>query len=151
LGATLATPAGADGVTTDKAGHFSAKFPSTPVETQVPSTVGSVRFVLHLASVRTPDLVAVEEADFTPSLPASSFDTNLRSTLGGFAATSGLTLVSQSATTFQGHAARKGEFSGPAGEQYEMVAFMTDGGREYMLVGPTGTYDELAASFTILP
>jgi hypothetical protein len=107
--------------------------------------------VLHLASVRTPDLVAAEEADFTPGLPASSFDTNLRATLGGFAGTSGMTLVSQSATTFQGHAARKGEFASPTGEQYEMVAFMTDGSREYMLVGPTGTFDELAASFTVLP
>ena len=121
------------------------------METEVPSTVGNARFVLHLASVRTPDLVAVEEADFTPALPASSFDTNLRATLGGFAATSGMTVVSQSVTTFQGHAALKGEFSSSTGEQYEIVAFMTNGTREYMLVGPAGTYDELAASFTALP
>ena len=149
-GAALAAPAGADGVTIYKAGHFSAKFPSTPEETQIPNTIGDVHVLLHIASVRSPYLVAVEEVDFTPELPVSSFDTNLRTTLGGFAATSGMTLVSQSTTTFQGHAARKGEFTNPSGDQFEMVAFMSGGHREYVLVGPTGSYNELAASFTML-
>jgi hypothetical protein len=147
----LAAPAGANGVTTYKAGHFSATFQSTPEETQIPTSIGNVHVLLHVASVRTPDLEAVEEADIDPALPDSAVDTNLRTTLGGFATTSGMTLVSQSVTTFQGHAARKGEFSSPTGEQYEMVAFMIDNHREYVIVGPTGTYDELVASFTLLP
>lgn len=138
-------------MTTYKAGHFSAKFQSTPEETQVPSYIGGVHFTLHLATVRAPDVEAVEEVDIEPALPDSAVDATLRSTLGGFAATSGTTLVSQSVTKFQGHAARTGEFTSPTGVQYEMVAFTTNGHREYVIVGPIGVYDELAASFKSLP
>lgn len=148
----LAAPAGPDGVTTYKAAHFSAKFPSTPVETQVPTSVGNLHFVIHLAAVRAPNLEMIEEADFSPALPDSAIDTNLRATLASFAASAGMTLVSQSVTTFQGYPARHGSISSATGQQFDAIAFITGGSREYMLVGPTGSaYDALAASFTILP
>lgn len=151
-GTELAAPAGADGVTTYTAGHFSAKFLSTPVETQIPSTFANYRFILHLAIVRTPNVEAVEEEDYTPSIPASAMDGALRETLASFGASSGMTLVAQSVTTFQGQGARHGTFSSTTGQQFDVVAFFLGDNREYLLVAPSGsTYDDLAASFTVLP
>jgi hypothetical protein len=147
----LATPAGADGVTTYEAGHFAAKFPSTPAETQLPSTFANYRFVLHLAIVRIPDVEAVEEEDYTPSIPASATDGALRETVASFGASSNMTLVSQSVSTFQGHAARHGTFTASTGQQFDLVAFFLGDNREYVIVAPSGAaFDLLAASFKVV-
>jgi hypothetical protein len=146
------TVVGADGVTTYKAGHFSAKFPSTPEETQVPGAFANYRFVVHLAIARAPSVEAVEEEDYTPSITTAAMDAALRETMASFGASSGMTLVSQSVTAFQGHVARHGAFSSTTGQQFDVVAFFLGDNREYVIVAPSGSsYDDLAASFTSLP
>ena len=79
-------------------------------------------------------------------------DGALRETLASFGASSGMTLVAQSVTTFQGQGARHGTFSSTTGQQFDVVAFFLGDNREYLLVAPSGsTYDDLATSFTGLP
>jgi hypothetical protein len=151
-GPVQATPAGADGRTTYKAAHFAARFPSTPFEDEVPGSFGGSRFTLRLAIVRTPHLLEVAENEIEPALPQSTVDSNLRATLTSLASSSGMTLDSQQATTFQGQPARRGSLASPTGQTFDAIAAMYNRGREYLLLAPTGAaFDDLVASFEALP
>jgi hypothetical protein len=103
-------------------------------------------------AVVTPTEV-VEEAQINPGLPPSSFDANLRAVLGTFAgSSSGAVLTSETAITFQGKAARKGQFSVADGVPLTVLAFMNGPNRLYVLAAPAGArFGALAASLVLLP
>jgi hypothetical protein len=133
-------------------------FPSRPVFHDIPASVGDTRYTMHIAVGQIDTAVAtsaevVEEAQISPGLPPSSFDANLRAVIGTFAGSnSRAALTSETSTTFQGEAAREGQFSITDGLPLTVLAFMDGPNRLYVLSAPAGAlFDALAASLVLLP
>jgi len=131
--------------------HFSERFPSTPVETQEPGSFGGVRFTVYIAAVVSPQRMLVGSQIIGARLPAGQEDVALRSAVGSFAGTSGLSLARQQSTTFQGYPARQANLTDADGNSYTFLAFVYNGTRLYMIFGPSGDpFDSLTANFTAL-
>jgi hypothetical protein len=113
---------------------------------------------MHIAGVTihlpdgTTSAEVVEEADISPGLPPSTYDANLRVLLRSFAISPGTALTAETATTFQGKAAREGQFSVVDRSPLTVLAVMDGPNRIYMLSAPAGApFDVLAASLVVLP
>ncbi|MEO8889576.1 MAG: hypothetical protein ABI301_01995 [Jatrophihabitantaceae bacterium] len=144
-------PTGSGPLVTYASGHFRARFPYQPVERTDTGSEDGFTFVTHTAATHEPPTLVAAE-DISQPLPESAYPVNLRAAVGSFAASSGLTLRSQAATTFQGHVAQAGSLGGPAGESYTLVAFAYSSKRLYLLIAPAGTsFREFARSFVALP
>lgn len=150
-GSLTATPDGKGGfLVTYPAGHFKAVFPGQPESQSQPGNLGPVSFTVYIATVQGQALAASE--DFSPTIGEGDYDTTLRSAVGSFAGSSGLTLKSQQQTTFQSHRARTAELVNSSGDAFDLVVFMYSGERLYILFGKKGApYDTLSHTFEALP
>jgi hypothetical protein len=145
------TAASSAGPTTDKAGHFVAVFPATPALSRVPISIGKVHLITNVATVGAPYPTSVVEVDLRPPLPQSAVEPNLHAVLGGYALSSGATLTLETATTFQGHRARQGEYA-IGGDNLTALAF-TDAANDrlYVLIAPPGgAFDSLIGGFAMV-
>jgi hypothetical protein len=148
---TESTTAPAGELITYAEGHLRARFPSRPTERRDSGTVDGLTFVTHTAAAPAPVTLAAAE-DINQPLPESAYQATLRATIGGFAATSGLTLKSQTATTFEGHVARTGALTSPTGTPYTLLALVYTSARLYLLFTESGrTFTAFASSFAALP
>jgi hypothetical protein len=132
------------------AGHFRANFPEQPTVLSEPGSFGGVSFTLHIARAvddrGRPTLLADEDASET--IPSDQADEALRVAVGSFSGSSGYTLVSQDATSFRGHRARKAALTSPAGDDYTLLVTLWAGRRLYIMLAPSGSiYDTLTGSF----
>jgi hypothetical protein len=131
-------------------GHFTAVFPAEPEQQSTPGELGPAKFIVYVASVRNQALAAAE--DFTPHLSEAQYDQTLRSGVSSFISSAGVTKKSENATTFRSHPGRHAVVTAPDGGTFELVVFMYEGKRLYILFGRTGeVYDTLTDSFEILP
>jgi hypothetical protein len=131
----------------DRAGGFRVRMPGPPERTSEPGSFGGYHFVVHVAAVHFPYLALVEGERITPALPLTQFGPLLRGAVGGFVASSGLQLISQSDTTFRGHPGRRAVIE-RAGTRYVYLVFVYSGAQTYSLLAPQGPrFDALAASF----
>jgi hypothetical protein len=136
---------------TYKAGHFSDRFPSTPVEAQQPGSIGGVHYTVYVAAVAAPQRLLVGSEDIDISLPDDQVGMTLQAAVGSFAGTSGMRLVDQQPTTFRGKEARQGSLTDAQGNPYTFLVFLQSDRRLYMIFGPTGDeFDGLAANFSAL-
>ena len=149
-GSLTATPnAGGGFLVTYPDGHFKAVFPEEPQSQSQPGNIGPVSFTVYIATVPNSALAASE--DFTPHIDPSGYDETLRAAVSSFTSSSGLTLQSQQATTFQGHKARAAELTSAGGDTFDVTVFMYSGERLYILFGTKGdVFDTLAQSFQAL-
>jgi hypothetical protein len=132
---------------TDEAGHFRVRMPATPTRSDQPGSFGDYTFNVHLVIVQSPYAAIVEGEDVSPALTSDTFDTVLKSAVTGFASSSGLSKVSEKATTFRGHEGRIAIFD-RAGTNYEFLVFVQSGSQIYALFAPEGDrFDALAGSF----
>ncbi|HJQ43758.1 MAG TPA: hypothetical protein VJ831_11780 [Jatrophihabitantaceae bacterium] len=130
-------------------GHFKAVFPEEPETQSQPGNLGPVSFTVYIASVQSKALAAAE--DFTPHITQDDYDATLKSAVSSFVSSSGLTLKSEKATTFKSYQARATVLTSPSGSTFDMVVFMYQGQRLYILFGEQGdVYDTLTGSFQIL-
>ena len=136
---------------TDTDAHFSARFPLQPtLQTSPTLSLGTGTMVIRLAGLKQPHLMYVEEADISESMSQAEYDGQLRGAIGGFEGTSGMTLISQQATTFQGHTARTAQMS-TATTRYTVLFFVYDANRFYGVVAPSGAnFTTLSGSLVIL-
>lgn len=131
----------------DRAGHFRVRMPATPVRASQPSSFGSYHLTLHIAITASPYVAIVEGEEVTPPIGAGSYASVLRSVASGFVSGSGMKLVRQAATTFQGYTARTAVFES-SGSRIEMVAFVYSGSQLYVLLAPPGhRFELLTGSF----
>jgi hypothetical protein len=141
------TPAGSGVLVTDAAGHFQVRMPATPERSTEPGSFGGYKFTVHLATVKSPYLALAEGEVITPALPLDQIDVTLRSAVSAFASSSGMTLISQKPTTFNGHTARSGILE-RSGARYELLVAAYTGSQIYLLFAPQGAkFDALASSF----
>ena len=136
---------------TSAAGHFRVVLPSEPTHTDEPGSFGPYTVSVHIEIATTPYIAIAEGEHVDPPLHTSTFNTVLRSVVGGFRTNSGMRLVRQSPTRFKGHVAREAIFEA-GGEHFELLTFAYSGSRLYVLVAPQGRrFDVLASSFEPLP
>ncbi len=141
------TPGGSGVLVTDTAGHFQVRMPATPERSTEPGSFGGYKFTVHLATVKSPYIALAEGEEVTPALPLDQIDITLRSAVSGFQSSSGMTLISQKATTFNGHTARSAILE-HAGDRYQLVVTAYSGSQIYLLFAPQGAkFDALASSF----
>jgi hypothetical protein len=141
------TPAGSGVLVTDAAGHFQVRMPATPQRSTEPGSFGGYKFTVHLATVKSPYLALAEGEVITPALPLDQIDVTLRSAVSAFASSSGMTLISQKQTTFNGHTARIGILE-RSGTRYQLLVAAYSGSQIYLLFAPQGAkFDALASSF----
>src|SRR5206468_3656406 len=96
---------------------------------------------------KAPYIALAEGEDVTPALPLDQIDVTLRSAVSSFQSSSGMTLVSQKQTTFNGHAAR-GAILEASGNRFQLLVAAYSGSQIYLLFAPQGSkYDALASSF----
>ena len=144
---TPSTPSGSGVRVTDTAGHFQVRMPATPERSTEPGSFGGYKFTVHLATVKSPYIALAEGEDVTPALPLDQIDVTLKSAVSGFQSSSGMTLLSQKATTFNGHTARSAVLA-HAGDRYQLVVTAYSGSQIYLLFAPQGAkFDALASSF----
>jgi hypothetical protein len=134
-------------VVTDTAGHFAARFPATPLEIDPPTSgLFGVSFALHLAVTHTPILTEVEAIDFPrPALTGPIEE--LRSSITGFANSSGFTLVSQGESHFRGHEALVASLRKPDHSSFSLLVVKYDDRTAYLLAADAPYFAELASSF----
>lgn len=138
-------------VVTDRGGHFRVRMPSAPQKATEPGSFGGYEFHVHVDIVRSPYVAIVEGEDVTPALAPDAFEIVLRSAVSSFQSSSGMTLVRDSPTTFQGHRGRKAVLE-RAGARYEFLIFIYSGSQVYALFAPAGPrFAALAHSFVALP
>jgi len=143
----LPTPGGEGVLVTDAGGHFQVRMPAQPTRDTQPGSFAGYTFNVHTAIVQSPYVAGVEGEDITPALSEDTYDTVLRSALSSFNTSSGLTKVSESATTFHGHVGRMGIFESN-GERFEFLVFVYSGSQVYALFAPQGDkFQALADSF----
>jgi hypothetical protein len=130
------------------AGHFRAKFPNAPVPSTVPSSYGPLQLQMVIAADSAAHVV-VESATVTPSLPTAELAQALPGVLRGVTTSGTLNLDKTSNTTFQGHTAVRGEFSGKAGTKLTGLAIGWSGERIYLLLAPTDKFDALRGTFAV--
>ena len=141
------TSTGSGVLVTDPAGHFQVRMPATPERSTEPGSFGGYKFTVHLATVKSPYLALAEGEDVTPALPMDQIDTTLRSAVSSFGSSSGMTLVSQRPTTFNGHTARTAILE-RSGSRYQLLVAAYSGSQIYLLFAPEGSrFDALASSF----
>jgi hypothetical protein len=141
------TPVSGGVEVTDTAGHFRVVMPAEPQRTSEPGSFGNYKFNVHVAAVNDPYVVLVEGESITPALTSDAFTQVLDSAVSSFQTSSGLTLVSQSDTTFEGHQGRQAVLRRGA-TRYVFLIFVFSGSQVYALFAPEGSkFDALAASF----
>jgi hypothetical protein len=144
------TPGGSGVLVTDEAGHFQVRMPATPERRTEPGSFGGYKFTVHLATVKSPYIALAEGEDVTPALPLDQIDVTLRSAVSSFQSTSGMTLISQNQTTFNGHTARSAILE-RAGTRYQLLVAAYSGNQIYLLFAPQGAkFDALAGSFSAI-
>jgi hypothetical protein len=145
-GAVSTNPDG--GVTvTDPAGHFVAVLPGQPRQTSQPGSFGGYSFTVHIAAVQQPYVALVEGEVIQPALPADQIDVALRTAVSTFQSSSGMTLESQTTTTYQGHPARSAVLS-RAGTSYQLLVIGYSGNQTYLLFAPKGDkFQQLLSGF----
>jgi hypothetical protein len=135
----------------DRGGHFRVRMPSAPQKLTEPGSFGGYEFHVHVDIVRSPYVAIVEGEDVTPALTRDSFEITLRSAVSSFQTSSGMTLIKESRTTFQGHRGRKAILE-RAGTRYEFLIFIYSGSQVYALLAPAGAkFAALANSFVAMP
>jgi hypothetical protein len=135
----------------DTAGHFSVWMPAKPERTSSPGSYSGYSFTVHLAVVAAPYIALVEGEDVSPAVRPAAFDGVLRSAVTRVSRAADLRVISQSATTFEGHRARRAVFE-RAGARFEFLTFAYSGSRLYALLAPKGArFAALAASFQPTP
>ena len=121
--------------------------PAHPQRNSEHGSFGDYQFTVHLDAVEEPYIAAVEGGDITPALPEGQLEVALRSAVSAFQVSSGLTIVSQNSTTFQGHQARSAILQ-RARTRYELLSVGWSGNQLYLLVAPEGAkFRALAGSF----
>jgi hypothetical protein len=148
--AAASVPNGPGVVFRSDSGHFAARFPATPTQQTVPASFGSIKFSLIIA-VDQPSRTAVECEKLSQSMPSEEVSSALDSAIRSTASAAGSVLISDSPTTFQGHVAEEGQFTGSDGTQMTALAFEYSSTRTYELLAPTATFANLTASFVAVP
>ena len=144
------TPGGSGVLVTDEAGHFRVRMPATPERRTEPGSFGGYKFNVHIATVKSPYIALVEGEDVTPALPLDQIDVTLRSAVSSFESTSGMTLISQKQSTFNGHAARSAILE-RSGTRYQLLVAAYSGNQIYLLFAPQGAkFDALASTFSAI-
>jgi hypothetical protein len=138
---------GAGVMVASTSGHFSARFPSAPIQQSVDETISGVHASIRVAVVRTP-LTEVAEEDIANAVPANEQALALRSAIAVAASTAGNgSPTQQSDTTFRGKASRTSTFTTAAGEQITAIAFFQDSRTVYFLLADAGApFQNLSAS-----
>lgn len=143
----LPTPGGEGVLVTDAGGHFRVRMPAEPTRDTQPGSFGGYTFNVHTAVVQSPYIAGVEGEDISPALTSSSYETILRSAVASFGSVGGLTKVSDSETSYQGHVGRTAIFD-KDGERFEFLVFVYSGSQVYAMFAPEGAkFDALANSF----
>jgi hypothetical protein len=145
--ATVAVPSGPGVVYRSSAGNFAARFPEKPEVRTIPITVGDDK-ATTIVAVDADDHIEVASSHDATANASSTTPAVLRAQLSGFAATSGLTLLSDTVTSYQNRGAVQGEFRAPSGSTFTALVIGYSPTRVYFLVAPTGSaFDDLLASF----
>ena len=131
--------------------HLRAAFTSTPLQDTLHRTVLAHSIDVHTATVGLDPVTEVAEEDFSPAIPSADIDSVLTGAVGAFASASGMDIDFQNETVFQGHTARTATLTGKAGTNYQLLIFMTNGSRLYIVLAERGAaYDSLTRSIRLL-
>ena len=107
---------------------------------------------VHTAVVGLDPITEIAEEDITPAFPSSAVQNIMTSAVAAFAATSGMDVDFEDSAVFQSHAARTATLTGKAGTDYQLLLFMTNGSRLYIVLAQRGAaYDALTRSIQLLP
>lgn len=132
------SPAAVGAMVAATSGHFTARFPSEPIQQSFEETIAGVRASILVAAVRSP-LTEVAEEDLSSAVSRSQQALALRSAIAVAAATvADGAQTRQSDTTFRGKAARTSTFATPTGEQITAIAFFQDDRTVYFLLANAG-------------
>lgn len=132
-------------------GRFAVRFPELPDERTIPATVASVSLSIVIAADQESN-TAVESERISQALPSDEITDALTSAIKSTGSSAAITLTSDSATTFQGHPAHRGEYQTTTGVTLSALAFSYSNTRIYELLAPSGSaFDDLAASFVAVP
>jgi len=133
------SPAVAAGVmVASTSGHFSARFPSAPIQQSVEETISGVHASIRVAVLRSP-LTEIAEEDLSSAVPENQQALALRSAIAVAAGTAVNGSPSQqSETTFRSKAARTSTFTTSTGEQITAMAFFEDSRTVYFLLADAG-------------
>jgi hypothetical protein len=132
---------------TSAAGHFAARFPSTPTEATAIQRHGKVRMRVQTVADSV-DHVAVGSARLSAGIPAKQTTAVLVGLSKGLGSAGVLTLARQQHTTFRGHPALEGELWAVDGSPFTFLATLYSDRQIYVLLAPAGaSYAQLKASF----
>jgi len=133
------SPAVAAGVmVASTSGHFSARFPSVPIQQSVEETISGLHASIRVAVLRSP-LTEIAEEDLSSAVPTNQQALALRSAIAVAAGTVGNgSPTQQSDTTFRGKAARTSTFTTSTDEQITAIAFFEDSRTVYFLLADAG-------------
>ena len=107
---------------------------------------------VHTAVVGLDPITEIAEEDIAPTFPSSAVQNIMTSAVAAFAATSGMEVDFEDSAVFQSHAARTATLTGKAGTDYQLLLFMTNGSRLYIVLAQRGAaYDALTRSIQLLP
>lgn len=131
------------------AGHFTARFPKRPIESDPPPTRQSgITSTVHSATDTSTDtLVAAIDLSSNVAVPAAFLSGVLR----GVSSSGALRLDHESATTFGGHPARMGTYSSSTNLAMTGIAVLYGPRRAYVMVAASGSsFAALTKSFAAL-
>jgi hypothetical protein len=132
---------------TSAAGHFSARFPSTPTAQTAIQRHAKVRMsVQTVADVA--DHVAVGSVRLSAPISKKQTTAVLVALSKGLGSDGVLTLARQQRTTYRGHLALEGELWAVDGSPFTFLATLYGDRQIYVLLAPAGaSYAQLKASF----
>ena len=137
--------------------HLRARLAGAPHEgtmrrTVYAHTTNAHTLDVHTAVVGLDPVTEIAEEDITPAFPSSAVQNIMTSAVAAFAATSGMEVDFEDSAVFQSHAARTATLTGKAGTDYQLLLFMTNGSRLYIVLAQRGAaYDALTRSIQLLP
>lgn len=132
---------------TSAAGHFSARFSSTPTESTAVERHGKLRIRVQTVADAV-DHVAVGSARLSAAIPKKQTTAVLVGLSKGLGSDGVLTLARQQRTTFRGHVALEGELWAVDGSPFTFLATLYGDRQIYILLAPAGaSYAQLKASF----
>ena len=134
------------------AGHFSARFPTSPSEiTATEKLAGGLRATTNVAGDAT-DRVVVGSVQLTRAVPKQLTGQFLLGASRGMSSEGTLILAHQHRTTFRGRSALEGEFWAADGSTIAFLATAYTPRHFYLLLAPSGPmYTNLKASFATTP
>jgi len=136
------------------AGHFSAVMPTQATERSENGNLGGQSFTVYLAISVSDGSVPTEVAseDIDHALDPSEYAATLRVAVGSFAGSSGMSVDSQTATTFRGYTARRALVTSPDGQSFSLLVFVYSPTRIYVVFASEGAvYNQVTSTLRLLP